>query len=162
VIAGYRGKMVFPGTEAFLPTSQPAYRSGAPDEPPDLSQSLSSLFDRFRRGDTTADENYWLAAGCVAADEAGLAREVILASRKRSLDDWRFDAVEAILAYRMNDLDAAREKLERAVANEPGSAEVHFNLAVVLHELGLETEAQQHRIRALELANGTALGTREL
>lgn len=156
-LASYQGKLVFPDTEGLSSGMPTTYRSSNAVEADGVHEALRRLLGRFRRGETSHDETYWLAAGYASLGDGGMAREVMALCRSRSNFDFRFEAIEAILAYRANDLEMARTKLQAAIDVSPRSAVAHYDLAMVLRELGQEERAQRHLHLARRLPGGSSL-----
>jgi Flp pilus assembly protein TadD len=61
---------------------------------------------------------------------------------------------EGIQAYRQKLDDSAKRHFEAAVQADPEMAEAHYNLGMVLWELGVMAEARPHLIKAANLASG--------
>ncbi len=59
---------------------------------------------------------------------------------------------EGMTHYQLDHWEVAKEHFAAAIEAEPKLAQPHYNLALVLHQLGTHTEATSHLKQAAELA----------
>ena len=64
---------------------------------------------------------------------------------------------EGIHAYQHGQWDSARQHFEAAITASPSLAEAHYNLGMVLFQVGREAEARPHFMRAADLALGNTV-----
>ena len=61
---------------------------------------------------------------------------------------------EGILHFNQGHWDVARQHFEQAIADNPKLAQVHYNLGLVLYQLGNKAEGGTHFMEAASLAPG--------
>ena len=133
--------MVFPGV-ARLPESDSAvYRSGD-GNPRALTHALIEMAVRFTEDPSSPEEAFWLSAGYLATGRLGLAGDIARNGLRRWPGDLRILQIEAIVAYRLSDLDAAERALDLALAQAPNDSTSLFNLALTWLETGRSQQAR--------------------
>jgi hypothetical protein len=126
--ATLQGPFIYPGTENMKVTEAPVYRSGDVPMTDSLRAALSYLYDKYERGDATADEAYWLAAGNVATGDLDMAKDLIKGMRQRFPAEHRLLIVSAIVAAERDDVPQAIELLNEALHANPDDEAVRKNL----------------------------------
>jgi hypothetical protein len=140
--------LLFPETEPAPPPGDD-YRGPAQGAAAEIvDRALGRLMRRFEAGEGTADSAYWLAAGVLARGRLDDARVLLAETQARYPGDLRFEVLEAILAFRGNDLRRARLLLESVVERNPKDAVAWTDLGVVRAGLGLSDQAREAWERA--------------
>jgi Flp pilus assembly protein TadD len=125
-----------------------------------VDRALGRLLHRYETGEGSADAAYWLAAGVLAQGRLDDARVLLAETRAGHPDDLRFEVLEAILAYRGDDLNRARTILESVVKRDPKNAVAWTDLGVARAGLGLPDRAREAWERARVAAPGSPAARR--
>jgi Flp pilus assembly protein TadD len=153
------GSIVLPGVEEVVSATTAEYRTGfvQPDET--ITSALSGLTAAYREH-PSADVAHWLISGYLATGEVETGRLYIQDARLRFPSDNRFLVLDAIVAYRMSDMDRAENLLRAALDANPHDGAALLNLALVQYESGQLDSAR----RTLQLVRsqfpGSPLETR--
>lgn len=151
--------MVFPGVERLPESEATVYRSGA-DDSEILTRTLNEMAVQFAEDPTSVDEAFWLSAGYLAAGRLGLAGDIARNGLRRWPDDLRMLQIEAIVAYRLSDLEAAERALDRALVQAPTDSTILFNLALTWLETGRYQQARPLLAALAASSSNTALSLR--
>ncbi len=127
-MASLQGPFIYPGTENMKIVEAPVYRSAHVPLTDSLQTALSRLFDKYQRGDASADEAYWLAAGYVATGNLRLAEDLMSEMRQRPPLDTRFLVVSAIVAADKGDTALAVDVLNQALRESLQDSAALMNL----------------------------------
>jgi len=104
-----------------------------PDEA--ITNALSGLTRAYRQN-PNPDVAQWLISGYLATGEVESGRLYINDARLRFPGDSRFLVLDAIVAYRTNDMDRAENLLRAALDANPRDGAALLNLALVQYESG--------------------------
>lgn len=137
------GAIVIPGAESVAAMTVPAFRSGRATASEHVSAALGSLAEAYRDKDTPPEVAHWLISGFLAVGELENARLYAEDSRRRYPGDERFVVLEAIVAYRSNDMKRAERLLQLALRENPHSGAALLNLGLVQYEQGQYEVARQ-------------------
>jgi len=129
------GSIVLPGVEEVVSATSAEHRTGfvQPDE--SISNALAGLTTAYREH-PNADVAHWLISGYLATGDVEKGRLYIQDARLRFPSDTRFVVLDAIVAYRTNDLDRAESLLRQALGTNPRDGAALLNLALVQYENG--------------------------
>lgn len=159
VSASVEGSIVLPGTEDAAAVTSPLHRSGIVASDANIAAALSQL-KRAYREDANPEVAQWLISGFLATGDLEQARLFAEDARLRFSDDARFLVLDAIVAYRSDELDRAERLLQAALEADPQNGAALLNLALVQYETGQVETAR----RTLELVRsqfpGSPLETR--
>ena len=134
---------MLPGAEAVAASTVPEFRSGRATASEHVSQALTSLAEAYRDEDTPPEVAHWLISGFLAVGELESARLYSEDSRRRYPGDERFVILEAIVAYRSNDMKRAERLLQMALRDNPRNGAALLNLGLVQYEQGQFDVARQ-------------------
>jgi len=141
--ASIGGAIMLPGGEAVAASTMPAFRSGRATASEHVSNALASLAEAYRDEDTPPEVAHWLISGFLAVGELESARLYSEDSRRRYPGDERFVILEAIVAYRSNDMKRAERLLQMALRDNPRNGAALLNLGLVQYEQGQFDVARQ-------------------
>jgi Tfp pilus assembly protein PilF len=144
--ASAEGSIVLPGAEQAEPETSPLYRTGFVPADETIAAALAQLTRAYRE-DARPDIAQWLISGYLATGELEQARVFAQDARLRFSDDTRFFVLDAIVAYRSNEMQRAERLLQTALAADPHDGAALLNLALVQYETGQFESAR----RTLEL-----------
>lgn len=142
VSASVSGSIVLPGTEEIAAMASPLHRSGFVAADETISAALSQLTHAYR-DHANPEIAQWLISGYLATGALEQARLFAEDARLRFSDDARFLVLDAIVAYRSEELDRAERLLQAALEAEPQNGAALLNLALVQYELGRLESARQ-------------------
>ncbi len=134
--------MVLPFGEGFSLDDMTVYRAGAPESSPELTDAIGSMIERYEQGDASGQAACLLVAGQLAAGHLGNARVFVAEARQRYADVSCLATLEAIIAYRENQVDRAESLLRQVLRDESGNLLASFNLGLLLAERGRYEEAR--------------------
>ena len=154
------GAIMLPGAEAVAASTVPAFRSGRATPNEHVSAALASLAKAYRDEDTPPEVAHWLISGFLAVGELENARLYSEDSRRRYPGDERFIILEAIVAYRSNDMKRAERLLQLALRENPRSGAALLNLGLVQYEQGQFEVARQTFESVRQEFAGSPLGHR--
>ena len=137
------GAIILPGAEAVAAFTVPEFRSGRATASEHVSAALASLAVAYRDDDTPPEVAHWLISGFLAMGELESARLYSEDSRRRYPGDERFVILEAIVAYRSNDMKRAERLLQLALRENPRNGAALLNLGLVQYEQGHFDVARQ-------------------
>ena len=146
VNASSEGSIVLPGTEDVAATSAPLYRTGRVEPDAAIQAALSELMGAYQDR-PSPDIAHWLISGCLATGDVERASIYARDARLRFPADTRFTVLDAIVAYRSDDMERAERLLQSALESDPENGAAMLNLALVQYETGQLASAR----RTLEL-----------
>jgi hypothetical protein len=123
-------ELIYPEIAGIITPEGPAYRNRT-GSGPGVAEATEEARQRFLENETP-ESGFWYSAGLISQGHLDRVSPVLYGLRSRFPDDPRILQLSAILAYRQNDLEAARDLLMKV----PGDPAARFNLAYVLAELG--------------------------
>lgn len=135
-VASMEGSIVIPGGEAAAGTTTPQYRAGTVVQDDIIAASLDRLADVYNNAPDNPDVAHWLVSGYLATGQLDNADLFVVDARRRFPSDIRFLVLEALIAYRLDDMDRAERLLQTAVANYPAYGPALVNLGLVQYEQG--------------------------
>lgn len=157
--ASSEGSIVLPGSEDAAATASPLYRTGHVEPSEAIETAIDELMRAYRNR-PDPDVAHWLITGCLATGDVERASIYAQDARLRFPDETRFTVLDAIVAYRSNEMDRAERLLQSALANDPENGAAMLNLALVQYEMGHADSAR----RTLEMVRshfpGSALEAR--
>lgn len=157
--ASSEGSIVLPGVEDAAATTSPLYRTGHVEPSEAIETALDELM-RAYRNHPEPDIGHWLITGYLATGDVERASIYAQDARLRFPDETRFTVLDAIVAYRSDEMDRAEHLLQSALASDPENGAAMLNLALVQYEMGRTDSAR----RTLELVQshfpGSALEAR--
>jgi tetratricopeptide (TPR) repeat protein len=130
------GAILLPGAEATAASTLSGYRAGHADADPAVSEALRMLSQVYLEGRASADVAHWLVSGFIAVGDIETARVYAEDARLSFPDDVRFIVLEAIAAYRSNEMPRAERLLQTALERDPQSGAALLNLGLVQYEQG--------------------------
>jgi tetratricopeptide (TPR) repeat protein len=130
------GSIVLPGTESVAGETVTAYRAGFVDADPAVTDALHDLAEAYRDDRTSPEVAHWLISGFLAVGQLENARLYVEDARRRYPGDQRFVILEAIVAYRGNDMQRAERLLQLALQRDPFNGVALLNLGLVQYEQG--------------------------
>lgn len=148
------GSIVLPGAEDAAAVTSPLHRSGFVDPDPAIESALEGLMQAYR-DHPDADVAHWLITGCLATGDLERAAIYVHDARLRFPDQSRFVVLDAIVAYRTNDMARAERLLQSALETDPHNGAAMLNLALVQYESGQRDSAR----RTLELVRSEFRGS---
>ncbi len=154
VSASSEGSIVLPGAEDAAVASSPIYRSGN-IEPDDAIAAAIEELTRAYRNRPDEDIAHWLITGCLATGDVERAAIYATDARLRFPGESRFIVLDAIVAYRSNEMGRAERLLHSALENDPDNGAAMLNLALVQYETGQVDSAR----RTLELVRSNFPGS---
>ncbi|WP_207477611.1 tetratricopeptide repeat protein [Arenibaculum pallidiluteum] len=114
------------------------------------------------RGSLTPEEAALAGVTAWRLGYAEAAFDLLAGAASQRPANWMISANLGLVARAMGRPAEARRALERAVALQEESAELHLNLAGVLTEIGDHAGALHHQRRGLELEPGNAAARQDL
>lgn len=124
--------------EAFQPS--PSGRRGGLSDPR-VDNALAELVRREARGARSADDAFWLVAGCLARNDLDNADVHLREARRRYADDDRLASLAGVLAYKRNALAEAAAALAAALERRRSPTHL-YNLALVRRAQGDSAAAE--------------------
>jgi tetratricopeptide (TPR) repeat protein len=152
--ASSEGSIVLPGTEDAAATSAPLYRTGRVEPDAAIQTALDELMRAYQNR-PDPDVAHWLISGYLATGDVDRASIYARDARLRFPEDTRFTVLDAIVAYRSDDMDRAERLLQSALETDPGNGAALLNLALVQYEMGQVASAR----RTLELVRAQFPGS---
>ena len=152
--ASVEGSIVLPGTEDAAAVTSPLHRSGFVATDETIAAALAQLMRAYRE-DANPEVAQWLISGFLATGDLEQARLFAEDARLRFSDDARFLVLDAIVAYRSEELDRAERLLQAALEADPQNGAALLNLALVQYETGQVETAR----RTLELVRSQFPGS---
>jgi len=152
--------MVLPFGENFTVEDMAIYRAGGTEPDPALNEAIQTMIDSYERGEAPGRTACLLVTGQIAAGQLGNARAFVSEARRQHPDNACLATLEAIIAFRENDLDRAETLLRRIVEHDPGNVVATFNLGLLLIERGQAAEAAPLLRAAQEAKPHSPLGSR--
>lgn len=152
--ASAEGSILLPGVEDAAATTLPAYRSGRVEAGKAIQSALDGLV-RAYRDHPDADVAHWLISGYLATGDVERASIYTRDARLRFPDQARFTVLDAIVAYRSDDMDRAERLLQSALESDPDNGAAMLNLALVQYEMGQVDSAR----RTLEMVRSSFPGS---
>lgn len=153
------GSIVLPGAESAAAVTSPLHRSGFVERNDAINSAITELTRTYREN-ADPDVAHWLISGYLATGDVEAAGIYVQDARLRFPDDTRFLVLDAIVAYRSNEMDRAERLLQTALGSDPHNGAAMLNLALVQYEMGQVETAR----RTLELVRsqfpGSPLETR--
>jgi Flp pilus assembly protein TadD len=135
-IASMQGSILIPGGEASASTTSPMHRAGNVAQNEIIASSLNRLSGVYYENPGNPDIAHWLISGYLATGQLDNADLFVVDARRRFPSDIRFLVLEALIAYRLDDMDRAERMLQTAVANYPAYGPALVNLGLVQYEQG--------------------------
>jgi len=129
------GSIVLPGVEQLVAATSAEHRTGFVQPDQAITDALSGLTAAYRQN-PNPDIAQWLISGYLATGEVESGRLYINDARLRFPGDSRFLVLDAIVAYRMSDMDRAENLLRAALDANPRDGAALLNLALVQYESG--------------------------
>lgn len=136
VVASMEGSIVIPGGESAAGTTTPQYRAGTVAQDDIIAASLDRLADVYNEAPGNPDVAHWLISGYLATGQLDNADLFVVDARRRFPSDIRFIVLEALIAYRLDDMDRAERLLQTAVTANPAYGPALVNLGLVQYERG--------------------------
>lgn len=135
-VASMEGSILIPGGEAVASTTSPVHRAGIVAQDEIIASSLGRLANVYHKNPGNADVAHWLISGYLATDQLDNADLFVEDARRRFPSDIRFLVLEALVAYRLNDMNRAERLLQTAVNSDPAYGPALVNLGLVQYERG--------------------------
>lgn len=135
-VASMQGSILIPGGEAAASTTSPMHRAGIVAQDEIIASSLSRLSNAYHENPDNPDIAHWLISGYLATGQLDNAEVFVEDARRRFPSDIRFLVLEALVAYRLNDMNRAERLLQTAVSNNPAYGPALLNLGLVQYERG--------------------------
>jgi hypothetical protein len=135
-VASMEGSIVIPGGEASASTTSPMHRAGIVAQDEIITSSLDRLAIVFRETPGNSDVAHWLISGYLATGQLDNADLFVEDARRQFPSDIRFLVLEALVAYRLNDMNRAERLLQTAVNSDPAYGPALVNLGLVQYERG--------------------------
>lgn len=155
---------LMPGVEQLVGVEGPRYRAGTDASAGDLDELLTPWARRFGSDPADSEAAYWLSAGYLASGRLNYADDVLRRALQRQPQAVGLQHLDAVTAYRLNELDRAEAVLRRILAARPADGVARFNLALievetrrieqarlVLDELAADAAHPAVRVRARQL-----------
>ncbi len=152
--ASAEGSIVLPGLEEVVAASAPEYRTGFVQADDAITTALAGLTNAYRDS-PNAEVAHWLIGGFLATGDVETSRIYVQDARLRFPEDSRFVVLDAIVAYRMNDMARAETLLRTALDVNPHDGAALLNLALVQYESGQLDSAR----RTLQLVQSQFAGS---
>ena len=140
--ASAEGSIVLPGAEDAATATAPLYRTGHVEPSEAIATALDELM-RAYRNHPEPDVAHWLITGCLATGDVERAAIYAQDARLRFPEQSRFTVLDAIVAYRSDEMDRAERLLQSALASDPENGAAMLNLALVQYEMGRVESARQ-------------------
>jgi Flp pilus assembly protein TadD len=135
-VASMQGSILIPGGEAAASTTSPMHRAGFVAQTEIIASSLGRLSDVYHENPDNPDIAHWLISGYLATGQLDNAQVFVEDTRRRFPSDIRFLVLEALVAYRLNDMNRAERLLQTAVHSDPAYGPALVNLGLVQYERG--------------------------
>jgi hypothetical protein len=133
--------LVFPHAEGLPDNVAGNYRGGAIEPPLQLAEAVECLVALREQEPDSPTVTYWLAAGMLAQNRLDGARLALAERRHRFPRDESLVILEAILAHREGNPEAAAVLLQLLLAQNPDNGLARLDLALVWRELGQAAKA---------------------
>ncbi len=133
---------VYPGVERVAAGAATRYRSGGDAATPGIDALLQPWAERFGADPADSDAAYWLSAGYLASGRLNYADDVLRRALQRHPDAAGLRHLDAVTAYRLNELDRAEDALRAILARRPADGVARFNLALIAFETQRLDEAR--------------------
>jgi anti-sigma factor RsiW len=148
------GSIVLPGVEEVVAATTAEHRTGFVQPDDAINTALSGLTSAYRDS-PNADMAHWLISGYLATGDLETGRLYVQDARLRFSEDTRFLVLDAIIAYRTNDMPRAENLLRTALDANPRDGAALLNLALVQYESGQWDSAR----RTLQLVRSQFAGS---
>jgi Flp pilus assembly protein TadD len=135
-VASMQGSILIPGGEASASTTSPMHRAGTVVQDEIIASALGRLSDVYHENPDNPDIAHWLISGYLATGQLDNADVFVEDARRRFPSDIRFLVLEALVAYRLNDMNRAERLLQTAVNTNPAYGPALVNLGLVQYERG--------------------------
>jgi Flp pilus assembly protein TadD len=135
-VASMQGSILIPGGEASASTTSPMHRAGTVVQDEIIASALGRLSDVYHENPDNPDIAHWLISGYLATGQLDNADVFVEDARRRFPSDIRFLVLEALVAYRLNDMNRAERLLQTAVNANPAYGPALVNLGLVQYERG--------------------------
>jgi tetratricopeptide (TPR) repeat protein len=135
-VASMQGSILIPGGEASASTTSPMHRAGIVAQNEMITSALNRLSDVYFKNPGNPDIAHWLISGYLATGQLDNADVFVEDARRRFPSDNRFLVLEALVAYRLNDMNRAERLLQAAVDRDPAYGPALVNLGLVQYERG--------------------------
>jgi anti-sigma factor RsiW len=135
-VASMEGSIVIPGGEGAASTTSPMHRAGIVAQNEIIASSLDRLASVYHEHPGNSDVAHWLISGYLATGQLDNASLFVEDSRRSFPSDIRFMVLEALVAYRLNDMNRAERLLQAAVDIDPAYGPALVNLGLVQYERG--------------------------
>jgi tetratricopeptide (TPR) repeat protein len=135
-VASMQGSILIPGGEAAASTTSPMHRAGIVAQDEIITASLERLSSIYRESPGNPDVAHWLISGYLATGQLDNAELFVEDARRQFPSDIRFLVLEALVAYRLNDMNRAERLLQTAVHTDPAYGPALVNLGLVQYERG--------------------------
>ncbi|MBE0564992.1 MAG: tetratricopeptide repeat protein, partial [Krumholzibacteria bacterium] len=142
-----------PGVRHLTGAAETRYRAGGDAAATGLDALLEPFARRFGADPADSDAAYWLGAAYLATGRLSYADDVLRRALQRHPDAAGLRHLDAVTAYRLNELDRAEAVLRRILADRPADGTARFNLALIEYET---RRAEKARAELRTLAAGDA------
>lgn len=133
---------LLPGVQHLAGAGGTRYRAGDGAAAGGLDALLEPFARRFGADPADSDAAYWLGAAYLATGRLNYADDVLRRALQRHPDAAGLRHLDAVTAYRLNELDRAETVLRRILADRPGDGTARFNLALIEYETRRVDEAR--------------------
>jgi len=152
--ASAEGSIVLPGVEGTVSATSAHHRSGFVQRNEVIGNALTELSRTYNQ-DASPEVAHWLISGYLATGDVETAGMYVQNARLRYPEDARFLVLDAIVAYRSDDLERAEKLLQTALGADPRNGAAMLNLALVQYEGGQWDSAR----RTLEMVRSQFAGS---
>jgi tetratricopeptide (TPR) repeat protein len=133
--ASSEGSILLPGAEDSTPATSAVYRTGRVEPSEAIDNALDELM-RAHKNRPNPEVAHWLITGCLATGDVERAAIYAQDARLRFPEEIRFTVLDAIVAYRSEEMERAERLLQSALTNDPENGAAMLNLALVQYEMG--------------------------
>ncbi|MFN2369708.1 MAG: tetratricopeptide repeat protein [Candidatus Krumholzibacteriia bacterium] len=133
---------LLPGVRHLEDGGGTRYRAGDEAAAGGLDALLEPFARRFGADPADSDAAYWLGAAYLATGRLHYADDVLRRALQRHPGAAGLRHLDAVTAYRLNELDRAEAVLRRILADRPGDGTARFNLALIEYETRRVDEAR--------------------
>ena len=147
--------LVYPGVSELSDESSVRYRSGGSPSALEV-EAVDGWSSSFTSDPQDAQAAYWLAASHLADGKLQAADDVLRRALEKNPDRSELLHLEAIVAYRRNEVDRAQISLQRILRSNPDDSWARFNLATIQSETG-EHESARAVFEELAAEDGSEL-----